>query len=801
MRKLSCPVSLLACLLLALFAFAEGTRTWEQTRYDDLEKGTLKGVAVRSIGGLELAPSFKQLYITPSTYIWAIADDAQGNVYAAAGAPARVYKISPDGQASIIFQPQELQVQALLVDKSGAIFAATSPDGKVYKIERKPGASSSAPSEAKPEKKAEKKSAKSSKEKDNDQAPSGAEEEVKPPAVDSSYSATVYFDPKTKYIWDLAEDNDGRLYIATGDHGEIYRVERGGTGSLFFKSDEPHIRVLAFDSRGNVLAGTDGSGLIYRISPAGEAFVLYSAPKKEITALAVDSAGNIYASGVGEKHAGSGGGFGGGSLPPAPAPSITISTGISTAVTSAPNVPQIPFPATGATGGSEVYQIAPDGSPKRIWGSRDDVVYCLGFDAAGQLVAGTGNKARIFSIRDNGDYTDLVKASATQVTALARASGGGLYAATSNLGKVFRLGATPDTEGSYESDVFDAHIFSRWGRAEVLGRGNFDLFARSGNVDNPDRNWSPWKKIDFARGGELDVPPARFVQWKAVLHPGNPVASVDEVLINYLPKNVAPEIDDIAVQVGARFNPMPKVSNESVTINVGGSNTPPVPMQRFEAPIPAVKDRDAIAVRWAAHDDNDDDLVFSLYYRGDGETRWKLLKDNITDKFYSFDAALLPDGGYTVRVVTSDAPSHSPDDALSASRESSRFEVDTTPPQVQNLNATVDAGILHVTCRAVDGFSPIKRAEYSVDAGDWQFVEPVGHLSDYRVENYDFSIPLPKSTSSPAPSSAPAVPVKGDGASAGGAADAGNSAEHVIVIRAYDRFDNMGAAKFVVKPK
>ena len=47
--------------------------------------------------------------------VWyAIATDAQGNAYAAAGSPARVYRITPQGQASIVFQPQELQVQALL---------------------------------------------------------------------------------------------------------------------------------------------------------------------------------------------------------------------------------------------------------------------------------------------------------------------------------------------------------------------------------------------------------------------------------------------------------------------------------------------------------------------------------------------------------------------------------------------------------------------------------------------------------------------------------------------------------------
>src|SRR5271168_5092480 len=68
-------------------AFAEGTRTWEQSRFDELVKGTATGIAIRSTGGLELAPTFKSLYAAPSTYIWAIAADDAGNVYVAAAAP------------------------------------------------------------------------------------------------------------------------------------------------------------------------------------------------------------------------------------------------------------------------------------------------------------------------------------------------------------------------------------------------------------------------------------------------------------------------------------------------------------------------------------------------------------------------------------------------------------------------------------------------------------------------------------------------------------------------------------------
>ncbi|MBZ5567374.1 MAG: hypothetical protein LAN64_05925 [Acidobacteriia bacterium] len=769
MRKLFLLVVL---LILSILALAEGTRIWEQSKFEELEKGTAKGVAIRSEGGLELAPSLKPAYTTPSTYIWAIAGDARGNIYAAAGAPARVYRVTPSGQTSIIFQPQELQVQALVVDASGAIYAATSPDGKVYKMVR--GAVPASP--PKPEA-----GASGSQQQDKAKVP-----------VDASYTASVFFDPQTKYIWDLAEDAQGRIYVATGDQGEIFRVEKNGEHALFFKSDEAHIRALAFDPQGNLIAGSDGSGLVYRISPAGDAFVLYSAPKKEITALAIDKAGNIYAAGVGEKRAAT--------APTAvqpvlsPAPTITVTTG-PTAGAIHQAVPQpvpmnIPFPAFAATGGSEIYQIAPDGSPRRIWSSREDVVYSLAFDQRGQLLAGTGNKGRVYVIRDAGSFTDLVKASATQVTALAQAPDGGVYAATSNLGKIFTLGAVPDSDGTYESDVFDGHIFSRWGRAEVRGSGAFDLYARSGNVDNPDRNWSPWKKIDFAKGGELDVPPARFVQWKAVLHPGTPSPTINSVLVNYLPKNVAPVIEDVYVQSGARFQTMPKPTLENVT--VGGN----VPTPRFEAPTPAVRDRESIAVRWTAHDDNDDELVYSVYYRGDGENQWKLLKDNISEKVYSFDASLLPDGGYTIRIVASDAPSHSPDEALTAAKESPRFEIDTTPPQVVDLNAARESSALHITFRALDGFSPIKRAEYSIDAGEWQYLEPVGHLSDYRVENYDFLAALAgESARTPEVAAAPARQVPSRTPAGGGMP----AREHVVVVRVFDRFENMGSAKFVVR--
>ncbi len=766
----------------AVAAMGQTTRRWEQSSFEDFEKGSSRGVAVRSDGVLELAPAFRAITTTPSTYIWGVASDGEGNLLAATGAPARVYRITPQGEVSTLLQPAELEVQAIAVARDGTIYAATSPDGKIYRITKNVAA------QVKPARKGEKAAQSGGAATMNSTAANSPAAEAPKLALDPGYTATVFFEPRTKYIWALALDGQNRLYVATGDRGEIYRVEANGTGGVFFKSDEAHIRSIVFDKAGNLIAGSDGSGLVYRISAAGEAFVLYSAPKKEITALALDGQGNIYAAAAGDKRTGS-----------APATTAAVAQGNAGTPT---KFEQLPLPGIGSTG-SEVYRIAPDGEPRRIWQSREDLVYALAFDAAGRLLAGTGNKGKIYAL-STGEmrFTDLLKASANQVIGFAAAPNGGLWAATSNLGKVFLLEEKAEHEGTFDSDVFDARIFSRWGHIELRAQGNVELFARSGNVDNPDRNWSGWQKIDLTREAALQAPAARFVQWRVVLHSGRPWPQVDSVALNYLPKNVAPEVEDVAVFVGYRFPQAPRMIADVTSAGAGnGAAIAGVQAGLTPPPVPQ-RDREWIAVRWSARDENDDQLSYSVYYRGEGESRWQLLKAGLADRFYSFESGLLPDGRYTMRVVASDAPSHSPEDFLTAARESTAFDVDNTPPVVGGLTARIDETGLHVTFRASDNSTIIRRAEFSIDAGEWQFVAPVGGISDARTENYDFTVPVPKNSSAAgveaavetgAPSAAPAT------AEERAARKAAAGEEHVVVVRVFDRAENVGTAKVVVR--
>ena len=719
----------LSLLFISVSSFAEGTRSWTQDTYDEFSRGTTQNISISSTGSLELAPSLQNIYNTPSTFLWSMAAARDGAVFVAGGSPARVYRVERDGVAQTIFEPKELQVQSLTV-AGDTLYAATSPDGKIYKLTESKGAGSA-----------------------------------------HTYQATEFFDPKTKYIWQILAADDGTLYAATGDQGQIFRITPDGKGSVYFNSDEAHIRALALDGDGNLIAGTDGSGLIYRITKQGEAFVLYSAPKKEITAIAVANDGTIFVAGAGEKR-----------QPPAPQPNQQQ-----------PQNQNQPVPFVKASG-AEIYSLSPDGAPKRIWSDTDDLVYALGFDAEGRLLAGTGNEGRILVVKPNGDYSDIAKASANQVIAFATTKAG-TFAATSNLGKVFLLGSQASEQGTFESEVLDARIFSKWGRASVRGTGNYELSVRSGNVDNPDRNWSPWKTVQLGKDAKLDVPASRFLQWKVALRPASGGSRVNAVTLYYLPKNVAPVINDIAVASSARLSP--------TAPNRGASDTVPI---NFNAPTPnaapkhpanagtlnAQREPGYNTVRWEAQDDNDDDLEYSVYYRGENESTWKLLKSGITDQYYSFDGGLMPDGVYFFRVVASDAPSHTPEEALSSNKDSGAFSVDNSAPQIESLAAKADGDQLHVSFSASDAMSIISRAEVSVDAGEWKYIEPVGQLSDAKVETYDFNLPIP---ASPAPKTTGKKKKSQDTDSN----EMAVSGEHVVVVRVYDQFDNSAVAKAIAK--
>jgi WD40 repeat protein len=709
---------------------AQGTRLWTQSRYDELERGTADGVAIRNDGRLEVAPAKKLVYTTSGSYVWSITSDAAGNAYLGRGGSASgsavVTLVKPDGTATDIFAGKEMAIQAIRATPEGAVFAATSPGGKVYRID----------------------------------------------SPKTTATAKVVFDSeetpeKPKYLWDLAVGKAGELYIAAGAPAVVYKIAPGATKpTVLFKTADQHIRCLLLSPDGTLFAGSDGAGVIYKFDTTkadAKPFAIYSAARREITALALDPAGTLYAAGVGSR----------GTIPLPNLP-VTGTSGISITFVQ-------PGSATAATSstilpdGSEIYKIAPDGSPSKLLTLKEDVVYALTVHN-GSLLAATGNRGRIYRIDTSvaGRWTDIAHLDATQAMAFAPAPNG-LLVATSNSGRLFQISDSESTDATYTSAVFDAQIFSRWGRAELLPSaawGDLDFYVRSGNVENPVLGWSDWIKA-APNSGEASVPSARYVQWKAVLR-GRAV--IDSVSLNYLTRNVAPVVEEIIAQPGARVATTPAAPNLTVQVNLSPTTSVVSQSDSSSAPLTAQKDKTAVTVRWSAHDDNGDELIFAVYYRGEGEQNWRLLKEKITDRFYSFDSSLLPDGTYAVKVVASDLPAHSQAEALTGERVSEYFVVDTTPPIPGALTAAMEGNSIHARFEAKDTTSPISHAEYSVDAGPWQYLEPAGRISDSFAENYDFLAPIPSATSSVA-----------------------DAKEHVIAIRVYDRYENAVTAKAVVR--
>jgi hypothetical protein len=756
MRRFTLLSIFSAVLFCAVVARAEHTRFWDQSTFEEFDKGTHKGLALRSDGTLLPAPEFKPVADPALAYLWALAVDSHGRLYAAGGSDAKVLRLNGEEKPTTVFESSELEAQTLAVDKQDNLYVGTSPDGKVYKV-----------------------------------TPDGQH--------------TVFFDPKAKYIWALALDSEGTLFVATGDTGQVFAVSPDGAGKLFYKSDETHARSLAFDSRGNLLIGTDPSGLIIRIPitshhsglpEAGKAFVIYETDRKEVTALTTDASGNIYAAAVGSKSPR--GPRTGTSQNAAAASQLAAmlaaaartenQQGASNTVAATQAAPMILPTFLNPSGGSEVYRIAPDGSPESLWSSAQDVVYALGMSSENHLLLGTGNHGEVIELDDQRLFSSLASSDAAQVTALLPGPGHTVYAATANPGKVFALGPSYAPEGTFESDPFDAKVYSRWGRltwwGENSGSGKIEFYVRSGNTSEPDDYWSTWSgPYTSSDGNNVDCPPARFVQWKAVFHVSGEQnqPTLSWVKLAYLRKNVAPVIDGIAVQdpglraqgfsgnagqpqapsvVPLRLPHSPNGEDETFSVFAESQHEP-----RFTSPPQGFVAKGYQTVVWVAHDDNDDELVYSLYYRGEGEKDWKLLKDNIHEDFYSWDTTSMPDGAYYLKLVASDSPSNPADQALTAEMVSDRFQVDNTPPTVENIRAEQSGGEWHVRFTTHDAGTAIARTSYSLDAGQWQTIFPDGQLTDAPSENYDVVL---------------------HGLAPG---------EHTISVRVFDQFENNAAGK------
>ncbi|HTY42204.1 MAG TPA: hypothetical protein VMH79_10060 [Thermoanaerobaculia bacterium] len=677
---------------------AAAARIWVCDTAADFSAGEARGVSVSSAGSLILGRTLTKVDGVSEPVLFGASAGKGGELFVATGDAGVILRVPASGKSTTEARLDEQEVTALAVGPDGALYAGGSPGGKVYRVQ--------------------------------------------------GGKATLYYDTKAQYVWALAFSGP-TLYVGTGIPGEIHRVSGAGKGERIHAASDPHVRALYVDGEGRVWAGTAGSGLLLRIDKSGRVTTVYDSSKQEVASIAGDRSGRVWAAFSSAEGSGAASGGEPVSLPSPIAPpkapraagpgddedrgKAEVSVSVST--------PRLAPSRGSGRGGYSSEVVLFDGAeiPRTVWTSSDEIVFDLARDPSGDgVLAGTGPKGKLYALTpetwalartfDEKQVTFLAggEVGTNGPTALYRPSGG-------------------TASGEYVSAVKDTGRTSRFGafrwEGDAPAGGRVEFAFRSGESATPDATWSPWSAWDGAgRALEIHAPDGRYLQWKVRMTGGEGAApSVRRTEAAYRNHNATPVVETFVALEPAEV----LARSGSGSSNVFESSVPDekgiftgLEESRSEGSPRKLYRKGYRTLQWKATDPDGDALVYELEFRPASGGKWILLRKDVHDTFYSFDATALPDGEYVFRVRASDAESN-PGEPRTGARETAPVRIDNTPPVIRETGRS--AGVLEV--EAADAASPILEAEYSLDAKKWQHVEPRDGLSDSPREAYVIHVP------------------------------------------------------------
>ncbi|MCE5272485.1 SMP-30/gluconolactonase/LRE family protein [bacterium] len=713
--KLSKNALTFLLLLTAASARADGPSFWTDNSRADFMKGKPEGVSILENETLALAPELRTRAALGEPVVWSLVLDGKGRVWAGTGHDGKLLRLEANGDTILVRHFEEPEVSALALDThSGAIYAATSPEGRVYRV-----------------------------------------------SADGA-TAEVWFDPPEKYIWALLVAPDGVLYAAAGPSATVYRIVGSGKGQAVLRSDDQHIIALALDRSGNLLAGSSGKGLLYQVSPAGAVSILYDSQMKDIRSILVDKDNGLFVTAFtmqspGEQPSPL--------LPPQAARSGQSASAVEQKEGDSGQdqdkqagqfVIQMPAMQLGESASSEIYFFDTDRFPTRIWQGSGETLLAAGLDSRGRvLFVSTKDKSNLCSVDRLGDQALLCPFPDDQATAfLCDPSGGRTLIATSNMGKILELSGGCRSEGSFQSQVYNAGLPAEWGAITWKGDSpegaQVRFRTRSGNTSRPDTTWSAWSApFSPGMGAQIQSPARMYFQWEAILSSRSAGASpsVEEVNVSYLRRNRPPLLSRI------KFMP------QGVFIRKGGSGSssgseilivdmpdeaeqlvnPKKNSGSTSNPFSGKKEyaRGMRMAGWNASDANGDELRYSVYFRGVDESAWRPLALGLSDNALTWSTESMSDGWYVLKVTAMDSTDNPGARACLTERVSERFLVDNTPPVAEKISLSRSQGkAVVLTFEAADAVGRIGEAQVSLDGERWRAVFPQDGIADTPRESY-----------------------------------------------------------------
>ena len=534
--------------------------------------------------------------------------------------------------------------------------------------------------------------------------------------------AEVIFEPNdASYIFAIATDDFGAIYLGTGPNGKIYKLDPSGKDpQCVYTATDKNILSLIVGIDGFVYAGSDGRGIVYRIDAVTKtATVLYDSPQSDITALAFDGKGDLYATattpslskadavplqdmpGRPEMKQGNG------QRPNQPVPQVeAVNTERKLTEEDKERIKVVVARNVGSSMPSHIYRITQQGFVTDMF--QDNVIF-LGMVAKGDsLLIGTGNKGQLYSYDIGSEEKEVVykDEQATQVSAVFGADGNTVYVGLSNPAKIVKLSTSPATSGSYTSDLIDADQPAKWGKfqlqASIPQGTSIQVSARTSNVgDVNDAAFSEWSKpVDYNQPMSLDIPTGRFLQYKLVLTgSGEQTPVVREVVVPFVVANLPPKVQTVL---------MVRPEDKPGMFNIG----------------------------YKTIDRNGDKLIYRLDIRKVGREGWIKIKDELETDVYLWDSRTLEDGRYEIKVTASDSRSNPTESAMSDSRLSDPFVVDNSAPIVASANFETNGNAVTVDATVEDNLSTFAAVSYTVDSGsNWTAVMPNDGVFDTTKED------------------------------------------------------------------
>jgi hypothetical protein len=543
----------------------------------------------------------------------------------------------------------------------------------------------------------------------------------------------------TKYIFAIAVDGAGNIYLGTGPQGKIYMLDSFGRNpQLIYDSRDKNILSLVIGQDGFIYAGSDSRGLIYKIDPRNKtATVLYDSDQPEITALLFAGDGNLYAAATSAEIVQAQPEFV--AQPPSagrPEVEVEMQEGVpedegglkleiaNTNRDTEGELPQVkalalkpPKPAEA----SYVYKISKEGFVTDIF-TETAVFFCLA-EQEGKLLIGTGNDGKVFSVDPASEQRAIVYQDehASQISAMA-VTDDGVYLGTANPAKLIKLAKTFAPEGTYTSDLIDAGQPSNWGKLQIeadIPKGcKVKMAAHSGNVkDVNDPTFSGWTEpVEVTEPVQLQCPLGRFCQYKLILQSEDRHKSplIREIDVADTVPNLAPNV-------------------ESVSANRLSSS-------KSERPESADK-KGVFKISYKAKDDNGDELIYKIDFRKIGWENWIELEKDIETDSFEWDSKTVEDGRYEIRVTASDERSNTPTTKLTGSRITEPVVVDNTGPVIKKYSIESRKKTVVLKMQVSDQLSAIGKLDYTVDSNaDWISAVPDDLVYDTTDEDFTIVI-------------------------------------------------------------